>query len=152
MATATDGVSIFVDGLRFWTSRTTLLKSPYFAALFRMNAQQSELHLDRNPDLFRQVLMALRGYPCYVPLGFQDRVNLIEEMIYFQLEEHIPNIINTFDAHEKVVYESLCECDTQETPACIADELSAKPRRGFSLSSKTKSATTTHIIKQRRLW
>lgn len=151
MATATDGISILVDGLRFWTSRATLLKSPYFAALFRMNAQQSELHLDRNPDLFRQVLMALRGYPCYVPLGFQDRVNLIQEMMHFQLEEYIPNIINTFDTHEKVVYDSLCECE-QETSECDADELLAKPRRDFSLGSKPRSVTTPLLIKQRRLW
>lgn len=149
MTTATDGVTIFVDGHQFWSSRATLVKAPYFAALFGMNEKQTVLHLDRNVDLFRHVLSALRGYPCYVPIAFQERVNLIQEMMHFQLMDFIPAIISTFDPHEKVVYDSLCEPDDSKTEG---DDAQQKHRREFSLSCKTKTATTAQIIKQRRLW
>lgn len=150
MATASDGVKIIVDDQQFWSSKSTLIKAPYFEALFRMNATQTELYLDRNPDAFRHVLSALRGYPCYIPIAFQERVNLIQEMMHFHLEDFLPAIVATFDAYEKAAYDALCE--SEELSKCGDDEALSKPRREFSLCVKSKSATTTQIMKQRRLW
>jgi len=77
-------VKLNVGGKQFETTKETLLKSDYFKSLlegnWKENQSNEELFIDRDPDLFQNILNILRGYD--VPRTYL----LVQEALFYGVE------------------------------------------------------------------
>lgn len=87
---AADHVSINVGGRIFETTKSTLIRSPYFTDLFD-NPNPAELvngcyFIDRSNILFELILDFLRSNRFSTHLGLVDMAALLEEFHYYRID------------------------------------------------------------------
>ena len=107
-------VTLNVGGTLYTTTVRTLLSEPnsYFTDLFggkRDDAVQAEVFIDRDGELFKHILRFLRASPEGKPqlmqtLSVADKVALLEEAKFFQLENMEELLLVGYTTQRKIHY------------------------------------------------
>lgn len=108
MQAITSAIVINVGGKQFYTTMSTLNKSPFFEAMFRGsdtlegNAERQSKSLspvipfiDRDPGAFKHILSLLRDPTYPFPKGLEHELN------FYGMSQTTTNITDTFTAGEK---------------------------------------------------